>query len=681
MIIKKLKLENIRSYTDQEINFPEGSVLLSGNVGSGKSSILLAIDFALFGLQKGNITGDSLLRNDADKGTVELHFDLDERPIFIKRNLRREGSKVVQDSGFIEVNGSRKAGTATELKQQVLQLLNYPSELLTKSKGLIYRYTVYTPQEEMKYILMANKDERLDVLRRIFGIDKYKRVKDNSKIFTTYLKDKKKEFSGIFLDLDSKIKEKVDKEKSQNKIKEDLLKLDEELKISSKNLEEKKGKIKQHENQIKEFTNLKQELSINNVNERNLKEKQILFLRDIKELESFVSEFKEEKLDLTIREQIIKKEKEFGSVDKDIKNVLLELNKIDLKVSDSESLKKKIHDLSKCPTCLQDVSEIHKEKILKRENENLEKYKEHINIYSKRKEEYELLAINLKKEIEDLRKKDNEQNVYKIKLENFKEKQTKLLTFKKEIEKIEQEIRDLVKKSVDINLKLKNFANLEKDYELLRRDYETSQLLQKNIEIKKASIQKELENSSQLITNLEKDIENKLFAKENYTRFENIQNWFEQDFVNLVENIEKQVMFKIHHDFDGFFQKWFDILINNELLKIKLDNDFSPLIEQNGHDIDYEYISGGERTAAALAYRLSLNQVINNLITNIKTKDIIILDEPTDGFSSEQLDRIRILLDELNVKQTIIVSHDPKIESFVENIIKLNKKNHISSIE
>ena len=64
----------------------------------------------------------------------------------------------------------------------------------------------------------------------------------------------------------------------------------------------------------------------------------------------------------------------------------------------------------------------------------------------------------------------------------------------------------------------------------------------------------------------------------------------------------------------------------------------------------------------------------------IKTRDLIILDEPTDGFSDDQLDRIKVLLDELNVKQTIIVSHESKIESFVDDVIKINKTEHISKV-
>ena len=35
-------------------------------------------------------------------------------------------------------------------------------ELLSKGKDIIYRFTVYTPQEEMKQILFEDKDIRLD---------------------------------------------------------------------------------------------------------------------------------------------------------------------------------------------------------------------------------------------------------------------------------------------------------------------------------------------------------------------------------------------------------------------------------------------------------------------------------------------------------------------------------------
>ena len=92
-------------------------------------------------------------------------------------------------------------------------------------------------------------------------------------------------------------------------------------------------------------------------------------------------------------------------------------------------------------------------------------------------------------------------------------------------------------------------------------------------------------------------------------------------------------------------------------------------------------MSGGERTAIALSYRLALNQTLNSLLSKIKTHDLVILDEPTDGFSEQQLDKMRDVLDELKVRQIIIVSHEAKIESFVENVIKLKKDKGFSIVE
>jgi exonuclease SbcC len=60
MRLQRLYLNNIRSYTNHVIDFRDGITLFEGDIGSGKSSILNAIEFALFGL--GNLSGGHLLR-------------------------------------------------------------------------------------------------------------------------------------------------------------------------------------------------------------------------------------------------------------------------------------------------------------------------------------------------------------------------------------------------------------------------------------------------------------------------------------------------------------------------------------------------------------------------------------------------------------------------------------------
>ena len=108
MILQWLKLKNIRSYTDQELHFPDGSILLSGDIGAGKTTILLAIEFALFGLIRGDTTGSTLLRHGSREGTVSLCFKIDEKEVIINRALKKSGKTISQQAGSIIVNGIQK---------------------------------------------------------------------------------------------------------------------------------------------------------------------------------------------------------------------------------------------------------------------------------------------------------------------------------------------------------------------------------------------------------------------------------------------------------------------------------------------------------------------------------------------------------------------------------------------
>ena len=199
MILKKISLNNIRSYGSQEITFNNRSVLLSGDIGSGKTSILLAIEFALFGLQPGQ-RGSSLLRNGEDSGGVSMEFEVEGKKVFIERTLKR-GKTVSQDYAAITIDDVKEEIAVTELKSRVLDLLNYPKEF-SKKQNLLYKFTVYTPQEEMKQIILQDAKTRVNTLRHIFGIDKYKKVIENTSILISKVKDEKKIKEGMTLTLD-----------------------------------------------------------------------------------------------------------------------------------------------------------------------------------------------------------------------------------------------------------------------------------------------------------------------------------------------------------------------------------------------------------------------------------------------------------------------------------------------
>jgi len=687
MIFNSIKLENIRSYTSQEINFPKGPTLLSGDIGSGKSSILLAIDFALFGLQKGSLSGNALLRNGKQKGSVELNFSVDNKNVIIKRVLKRTQSSVNQDSGYIIVNNEKKELTAIELKQFILELLNYPQELLTKSKSLIYRYTVYTPQDEMKNILLGDKEHRLDTLRRVFGIDKYKRIKENSDLFTRAIREKRREFAGIISDLEEKKQEKQGKKDRIDEINNKIKMIETPIKELSKEIEKKITVLKKIEEKIKEFNDLSRKRDLLELEIKNKIQKMgesndsiIILDKEIKEIELELQKHRQDISKSDSEKLIAQKELEMRFFEDTIQKISNKIRELEVKIEASTDIKTKVKDLNQCPICLQIVSKDYKANILKEETSKIKDFEESLDINIKQKREASKKLDELKGNLVILKERDRKFDIVKIKLDMIKENSNKIDKLLQLKENMGGDVEKLNDAKIKLVEKIDSIKNVDDEFFANKKELDGLQLKIKGLEIELATLKQDSKNIQEIISSLDSEIGRKLEVKNSLIYYGAIQEWMEKFFDNIISVMEKKIMLKVHYDFNALFENWFNIMVDTEELKIKLDDEFTPVIEQAGHEIDYNFLSGGEKTAAALAYRLALNQVINNLISTIKTKDLIILDEPTDGFSENQLDRLRLVLDELNTKQTIIVSHESKIESFVDNVIRLSKEGHISKI-
>ena len=199
-------------------------------------------------------------------------------------------------------------------------------------------------------------------------------------------------------------------------------------------------------------------------------------------------------------------------------------------------------------------------------------------------------------------------------------------------------------------------------------------------ELQLLGLQKEQESVMLVMEQLQKQVDDMLLVQARIESLKSYHDWLQDLFIPLMGTIEKHVFGQVHGEFNSYFQEWFSMLIEDENMNVRIDDQFTPLIVQNGYEINLEDLSGGEKTSIALAYRLSLNKVINEMLTDIQTKDLLVLDEPTDGFSSNQLDKVRNVLDQLNLKQIIIVSHETKIESFVQHVIRIQKEEHVSRI-
>ncbi|MBS3155876.1 hypothetical protein J4413_01425 [Candidatus Woesearchaeota archaeon] len=680
MIIKKLRLNNIRSYSDTIVSVPEGSVLLSGNIGSGKSSILLAIDFALFGLRQGELSGNGLLRNGENSGSVELEFEIGDNNIEIKRALKRGNKSISQDTGFLSINGNKELLSAIELKERILSILGYPKSLLTKSKNLIFRYTVYTPQEEMKEILVGDTDLRLDTLRKVFGIDKYKRVKENSRILLSYLREQKREIEGRINNLDEIIEERNEKEKNKIEINSKISIITPRIEEIKTQIINKKEEIIKVEEKIKVLNSLKKDFSVNQNSIESKKTRLNETEEELKRTLRFITEHKE--VDIpdqeSLKNKINQKEKELKLLENESLSLSLFLKEADIKKKSSQDLIDKLNQLDICPICKQEVKENHKHSIKEKEETVISDSINKIIELNKKKNNLKEKLLRLKEEIEALKKEDNSIQLKIFQKNRLNEKIESKTKLEREKSILEKELTELGKKNKELTLKAEELSRI--DYYSIRKEFDIFLTKEKELEMEKFGYEKDKKNINQSIEKLEVEIKSKLKDKETLTKFSNIIFFIDEHFSSLMEVMERKVMLKVHSDFNDFFQKWFSMLVEDEILIVKLDETFTPVIEQQGHDIDYKYLSGGERTAAALSYRLALNQTINNIVTEIRTKDLIILDEPTDGFSSEQLDKMKYVIDELEAKQIILVSHDQKIESFVNKVIRIEKKGGASKI-
>ena len=671
MIIKKIKVNNIRSYLNQEIDLPEGSVLLAGDIGSGKSSLLLAVEFALFGLQKGELSGASLLRNGKDEGSVELNLKINNKDYLIHRSLKRTKTGINQDECYLYTDGIKKQLMPIELRQLVLNLLNYPKENITK-KPVIYRYTVYTPQEQMKQILFDDDEIRINTIRKIFNLDKYGKIKSNSKIIIEKLKENITKMSGIVLDLDSLIKKQEEKEAQKENINKEIKVIEEPLKKLKTEILEVKNNISKKEDEIKLLNNLKRENDILKTELKNIFSKKEYNIKKLSELESKIKTIPESN-----PKEKEEKENSLRLIENELKKITKNINELNVSIKKSEETIKKISNLNTCPLCEQNVAHNHKENVISRENKLITQIKTDLDNYLKKEKNYEDSLTKLKNEIESLRKKENEYNILKTQVKLNQELKNTIL---EEQKLLESNFNDFDNKTLKLNESLNKYKNIEEDYNQLKENLNTLLIKERQIEIKKASLDSEFNALTKEIEYLKQDIIKKHDIKIKINNYNKLKTWLTDNFIIMVETIEKNVMVKLNYDFNNIFQKWFNTMIGDENIQIKIDENFSPLIMQAGHDINYEYLSGGEKTAVALSYRLALNQTINSILSSLNTKDLIILDEPTDGFSTEQLDRVRLVLNELSAKQIILVSHESKIESFVDNVIRFNKKEHVSSI-
>jgi DNA repair protein SbcC/Rad50 len=804
MIFKTLSMENIRSYKNHTIKFPIGISLFEGDIGSGKSTILMAIEFALFGL--GNQKGDSLLRKGSKKGSVLLEFESDSKKYQVNRTLikNEKNGPVRQDKGLLGIDGEKLHLSPSEIKEKILDILNFKEPLNPRSQSVIFRYAVYTPQEEMKYILSQKPDLRLQTLRKAFGIEDYKIAAENATQISRLIKEKVSYLEGQTADINEKKNElfnlKEKKEENDNKLAGFIIN-EKKLEAFLKQKKEKLENLQRLELELKEIKaeiphlkiqiedknqlSLKYNNEIQTTNEENQQRlipqmetlqtlerptsetedslsnkivhlKEIVKKRDglvanlsllIENMQSIENDLGEERKkttdELNTLKERLKSETEKQSLliisqEKEIKKVSGRIYQLEAKKTD---ILEKLDNLNGigdlCPICNRVLDDAHKINLKHEREEKIGKINSEIQIMkeveSKGTEELQLQKmdlIRLQNNSEDLRfimdkisrlnDSRDKLNIIRGDLRNLDEKFAIIIEETDEFEEVDDyinhfqsvlnQLKDFKKSQEDLfnieyqleknNKRIKEnkqaiivlqnetdkleedlikaekksgkLAKIEDQIHKMKSGYDETAEKFKLITEKIISTKTLINSLNEDISKISDDINNKQELRKQLNRFKDYHIWLNDYLIPTLSLIEKQVMRNIHLDFNINFQKWFGLLMDDPTKTGKINEEFTPIVEQDGFEQDINYLSGGEKTSVALSYRLALNNIVQKVSTGMKS-NILILDEPTDGFSKEQLFKVRDILNELDCPQIIIVSHEKELESFADKVFRIEK--------
>ncbi len=644
MKINRILLHNVRSHRDNEVKFEEGVNVIVGRTGAGKSSILMAIEYALFGSSA--FQNSMIMRRGAKTARIELEFEKDNHVYKIVRGLKRGGKNITVDIDNMKVYVDGKQmnllGRKSDIDATVKKILGYPEDVKGKE---LFEITTYTRQDEIRKIIEMKPEERQEYIDRILQLSKYKLTADNLRGVIKYFENQKESKEEIL-----KFGENVEEEigKIENSIAETEKKTDEiQLKIddAEKRYNVISSAVSKLEDEYKKI--------IANKLKRNRLEGELKAIdKEIEAIEKKISEMKEklkEKIEEPKLEEAQMKLAQLTQLEKatedEIKKIKRELKKV-------EDLEGGI-----CPICKQEVGKEHVEKIrveyenqinsleneLKKISEDIIKARENVELQKelKRKyEEYKRIEMNLKEK---------------------EKRREEILNRKAQIENELKEIKEIDSSEIEKKLKEKREKKEKVLAELNSLKKEKTFLLEKLSELKK-----ELEEKKKLAEQIESE-------KQKLERIENLINLLirlREDIKNMREIVRKNYL----EEFRRIFRKRFEEIRRDETeYTVDVKFDYEPIAYANGEEVKITNLSGGEKTSVALAYKLALSELAS-IASAVIPSQLLILDEPTTGLDSEDVKALAEAIKNItHIPQVIIVTHDETLKSFADHVLTIEK--------
>ena len=736
LLIKEIHIKNIRSHEDF-IFKPHltGVTSINGVNGSGKSTIVNSFSWCLYGTKFSGQKNKTFIRDGVDAKEKEVSVT---SYILVNGEEYKIKRKLLDNKGTCECNVFKKKDEEymKEAGPAVSHTERYIRELLgIDEKGFLS--SIFIQQKQVDQIISASAKERSIIIEKLTGILALTKSIDLAK---EEYKTLQKAANLINVEDDSEVIKKINTEKDTinelrnflNNGKKDYDLLKEQIEIKNQELEEedKKQEIK---NQLtQEYIQTKSNISNYNkvidenikILENNKKNKKVKVLQNEDELKEKQKELNtkiktetdkynyvksvllslEEKINKKIildLELLIEETIEYiQKLEKDIEDKTTEKLVLKTEITHNNQLIKalKNNDAS-CPVCGSPIEE------------ELQSLEDLVEKTKNKKEHFKNIEVEIVSLTSKLNEEKNNLNIYNQNLVFKKEKEEALLLYKekeKELKKLEKIIKKIDTELSVVNNHLSEI-NLHKEAISLTKEIEqnvieyTNRLNEekekkKQLEIKKNELnaldkksykvlKDDTLNENKKFNDLKTDLLQKkqqfMYSKEKYENLILDKNRIDKaklEYDKLMTEISVYVkMIKLLTEFkkerilnsvpmitdiaSDIFMKF----TNNDFLKLELNDKFEVIVQTKDNIIrPVGLLSGGELSTAAIALRIAISLFLNN-----EDQSLLILDEVLVSMDDERTQNILETIAEITNTQLIFIAHNHLINDISDKIVEL----------
>ncbi len=170
MKLISLQMENFRQHADSTIKFQDGITVISGSNGSGKSTVLEAISWALYGTEATRGNKSSIKWNKAparSKVAVNLSFKIENEIYKVKRELQKA-------EVYLNENEIPLAQTQDEVTAYLTQKLG-----MTRQE---FFNTYFTGQKELSFLGNQKPAERKVFISKVLNYEKVRETQEQIRV-------------------------------------------------------------------------------------------------------------------------------------------------------------------------------------------------------------------------------------------------------------------------------------------------------------------------------------------------------------------------------------------------------------------------------------------------------------------------------------------------------------------